>query len=239
MISVIIPTLNEAERLPALLQQLARESAPHEAIVVDGGSSDATREIAAAHQAKVILSVPGRGQQMVAGIHAASGDTLLFLHADSAFPTGGLARIEATLADRPDCPGGNFRLIFSGDSAFSRWLTGFYAWLRRHGFYYGDSAVFVRREVYDRIGGIRPIALMEDYDFNRRLERAGPTCCVVEPPLVTSSRRFEGRSATAIVWGWLEIHALYHLGVGPQWLAKRYEAQRRAARPRPMQDKPA
>ena len=239
MISVIIPTLNEAARLPALLRQLAEESAPHEAIVVDGGSSDATPEIAAAHQAKVILSVPGRGQQLAAGVQAARGDTLLFLHADSILPAGGLTRIEATLTDRPDCPGGNFRLIFSGDDTFSRWLTGFYAWLRRRGFYYGDSAIFVRREAYDRIGGIRPIALMEDYDFNRRLERAGPTCCIEEPPLVTSSRRFEGRSATAIVWGWLEIHALYHLGVAPGWLAKRYEAQRRRERLRPMQNRPA
>ena len=239
MISVIIPTLNEAERLPALLRQLAGENTPHEVIVVDGGSSDTTREIASAHQAKVILSVPGRGQQLVTGVQAARGDTFLFLHADSVFPAGGLARIEATLANEPSCPGGNFRLIFSGDSAFSRWLTGFYAWLRRRGFYYGDSAVFVRREIYDRIGGIRPIALMEDYDFNRRLERAGPTCCVEEPTLVTSSRRFEGRSAAGIVWGWLEIHALYHLGVAPHWLAKRYEVQRRMARPRPMRDRPA
>ena len=239
MISVIIPTLNEAERLPALLRQLAGENTPHEVIVVDGGSSDATREIASAHQAQVILSVPGRGQQLVAGVHAARGDTLFFLHADSVFPAGGLARIEATLTNEPNCPGGNFRLIFNGDSDFSRWLTGFYAWLRRRGFYYGDSAVFVRREIYDRIGGIRPIALMEDYDFNRRLERAGPTCCIEKPPLVTSSRRFEGRSAAGIVWGWLEIHALYHLGVAPHWLAKRYEVQRRMARPRPMQGRPA
>ncbi len=239
MISVIIPTLNEAERLPLLLDGLTREATPHEVIVVDGGSSDATREIASARQATVVLSVPGRGQQLATGVEAARGDTLLFLHADSAFPAGGLAHIEAALTERPDCPGGNFRLIFSGDSSFSHWLTGFYAWLRRRGFYYGDSAVFVRRAVYDRIGGIRAIALMEDYDFNRRLERAGPTHCITEPPLVTSSRRFEERSAPAIVWGWLEIHALYHLGVAPGWLAKRYEAQRRAARPHSMQNKPA
>src|SRR3546814_1395795 len=105
---------------------------------------------------------------------------LLFLHADSRFPAGGLGRIEETLAAAPEIGGGNFRLLFDGGDGFSRWLDGFYAFIRRHGFYYGDSAVFVRRSVYDALGGIRPIALMEDYDFVRRLEKAARTCCIVE-----------------------------------------------------------
>jgi hypothetical protein len=70
---------------------------------------------------------------------------------------------------------------------------------------------------------------MEDYDFTRRLERAGRTCCIIDPPLVTSSRRFDGRHPIAIVWGWLKIHALYHLGVPPRRLAGLYEAQRAGA----------
>ena len=68
---------------------------------------------------------------------------------------------------------------------------------------------------------------MEDYDFSRRLERAGPTRCIAEPPLVTSSRRFHGRRPAAIVWGWLKIHALYHLGVAPARLARLYDSDRR------------
>ena len=66
-------------------------------------------------------------------------------------------------------------MLFDGDDPFSRWLDGFYVWLRSHGFYYGDSGIFVRRDVYDTMGGIRPIALMEDYDFVRRLEAHGNT----------------------------------------------------------------
>jgi hypothetical protein len=70
---------------------------------------------------------------------------------------------------------------------------------------------------------MQPIALMEDYDFVRRLERAGPTICIDDPPLVTSSRRFTGRSPVAIVAGWLRIHALFHLGVSPDRLARIYD----------------
>ena len=231
MISVVIPVLNEARRLPDLLARLAGESCAHEVIVVDGGSRDGSAEIARRAGARVLRSAPGRGHQLAAGAAAASGETLLFLHADSRVPAGGLARIVEVLAREPQCPGGNFRLLFDGGTPFSRWLTGFYAWIRAHGLYYGDSAIFVRRAVYRALGGIRPIDLMEDYDFVRRLERFGPTCCIAEPPLTTSSRRFEGRHPIAIVWGWLEIHALYHLGVPPRLLARRYEAQRRRARP--------
>lgn len=227
MISIIIPTLNEAERLPSLLGRLAAEPVPHEVIVVDGGSDDATEFVARAADADVLRASPGRGQQLAAGTAAATGDTLLFLHADSRFPLGGLTQIERTLALNPDCPGGNFRLVFDGDSPFSHWLTGFYAWIRARGLYYGDSGVFVRRSVYDEIGGIRPIEVMEDYDFTRRLERKGRTCCIDDPPLITSSRRFEGRQPFSIVLGWLEIHALFHLGVSPRLLARRYESQRR------------
>ena len=230
MISIVIPALNEAKRLPGLLTRLAREPGAHEVIVVDGGSADGTETLARRAGARVMRAAPGRGQQLAAGAAAARGDTLLFLHADSNFPAGGLARIEQVLAGDPRCPGGNFRLIFDGDSPFSRWLTAFYAWIRARGLYYGDSAIFVRREVYRALGGIRAIALMEDYDFVRRLERSGPTRCIEDPPLITSSRRFEGRHPVAIVWGWLEIHALFHLGISPKVLVRRYEARRRNGR---------
>ena len=232
MISIVVPTLNEARNLPRLLAELAGEVPAHEVIVVDGGSDDGTDALARRAGVRLLPSAPGRGQQLAAGAAAARGEILLFLHADSRFPAGGLARIREALAARPTCPGGNFRLVFDGGTSFSRWLTGFYARIRSLGFYYGDSAVFVRRSAYEEIGGIRQIALMEDYDFTRRLERKGRTCCIEDPPLTTSSRRFEGRRPAAIVWGWIEIHLLFHLGVSPAVLARRYEAQRRRGRRR-------
>ncbi|MFQ5765238.1 MAG: TIGR04283 family arsenosugar biosynthesis glycosyltransferase [Rhodospirillales bacterium] len=229
MISVIIPTLNEARRVDALIRVLGREQTPHEVTVVDGGSADGTAAAARALGARVIRTAPGRGRQIAAGAGLARGDVLLFLHADTRFPEGGLAAVERALAGCPDAPGGNFRLLFDGADPFSRWLDGFYAWIRARGVYYGDSAIFVRRDAYGRLGGIRPIALMEDYDLVRRLEKAGETLCIGDPPLVTSSRRFRGRRPVAIVAGWLWIHALYHLGVSPGRLAKLYDSTRRRA----------
>ncbi|MFP6711681.1 MAG: TIGR04283 family arsenosugar biosynthesis glycosyltransferase [Rhodospirillales bacterium] len=222
MISVIIPTLNEAEYLASLLDSLARQKSDHQLLVVDGGSTDGTQNIAHKYSAEFVMSAKGRGQQLKAGAEFARGDILLFLHADSQFPSSGLAAIEKHIGDQANCVGGNFRLIFDGDTGFSRWLTKFYAWIRKRGVYYGDSGVFVRRGIYDKIGGIKAMALMEDFNFNRRMEKAGPTCCIIEPALITSSRKFEGRRSSAIIWGWLKIHALYYLRISPEKLAQYY-----------------
>ncbi len=227
MISVIIPTLNEAERLARLVTKLQRQMPRCEIIIADGGSHDGTVAFARALGTRVIRSAPGRGQQLVRGADIAVGDVLLFLHADTVFPAGGLACIDERLTSAPEIIGGNFRLLFDGHDAFSRRLTRFYAWMRRRGLYYGDSAIFVRRRVYQALGGMRLVALMEDYDFTRRLERYGPTCCIEDPPVITSSRRFQGRHPLAIIWGWLRIHALYHLGVSPDRLARLYDSERR------------
>lgn len=221
-VSVIIPTLDEAARLPALIAALRREVELAEIIVADGGSADGTGAVAQALGARVVRTAPGRGRQLRAGAAAASGEILLFLHADSVFPAGGVAALIAALDRDPVIPGGNFRVVFDGDSGFARWLTGFYAWLRRFALYYGDSGIFVRRAVYDAIGGVAPMPLMEDYDLVRRLERAGPTTRVDEPPLVTSSRKFAGRHPAAIFWGWSVVHILYWLGVAPERLARIY-----------------
>jgi glycosyltransferase involved in cell wall biosynthesis len=165
VISVIIPTLDEADNLPRLLAALRNHPAKHEIIVVDGGSRDGTFEIALAHRINALHARPGPGGQLCAGALQARGDVLLFLHADSIFPKGGLQRIEESLAGDPRLVGGNFRLVFDGASRFSKWLTCFYAQIRWLGFYYGDSGIFVRRRVYNNVGGFRPIALMVDWDF--------------------------------------------------------------------------
>jgi len=222
LISVIIPTFNEAENMHALLASLSSQTPVPQIIIADGGSSDATLKIAAEFEVQIVRSDKGRGQQLKAGAEQARGDILLFLHADCKFSKDGLAAIQNHLKDRPECVGGNFRLQFDGYNNFSRGLTKFYAWIRKRGLYYGDSGIFVRREVYAALGGIRPLSLMEDYDFTRRLEKIGSTCCIVNPALITSSRKFEGRRGSTIIWGWLKIHALYYLGVAPEKLAKNY-----------------
>ena len=118
LISVVIPALNEAPRLPRLLRALRAEPAGCETIVVDGGSEDGTAEAARRAGATLVLSAPrGRGQQMRAGAEAARGAALLFLHADTAFPPGGLLALGALLRERPEVVGGNFRLAFDGRTA--------------------------------------------------------------------------------------------------------------------------
>ena len=225
MISIIIPTLDEERSLPPLLAAIHQERAAHEVIVVDGGSQDRTLEVARDRGVRTLVSRPGRGAGIAIGAEASHGDVLFFLHADSTLPSGALNRINEVLSMDPNIIGGNFRLIFDGDTDFSRWLTGFYAWIRLLGFYYGDSGIFVRRSVYEALGGFRPIPLMEDLDFVRRLERFGRTCCIKDPPLVTSSRRFERRHPLEIVCGWVRIHALYWLGVSPDRLIEIYRTQ--------------
>jgi rSAM/selenodomain-associated transferase 2 len=223
LISVIIPTLTEAGNLPRLLDVLRNETTGHEIIIVDGGSCDGTVEIALSRGLCVLQAPRGRGSALCIGAGRARGHILLFLHADSIFPAGGLQRIDETLSADAGLIGGNFRLLFDGGSGFSKWLTGFYAQIRWLGFYYGDSGIFVRRRVYDALGGFRPIAVMEDWDFVRRLERFGRTCCIAEPSLITSSRRFQGRHPAEIVYGWVKLHFLYWLGVSPDRLAEIYK----------------
>lgn len=223
LISVIIPTLNEADMLPAALASLLGQRDPVEIIVCDGGSEDGTVSLAHAAGTRIVTTARGRGQQLAAGARLAAGDVLVFLHADTVLAPGALCAIERALAE-PSVGGGNFRVLFDGPSAFAAWLTGYYARLRRHALYYGDSVIFVRRTVYDSIGGIRPIALMEDYDLVRRLEAFGPTVCIETPPVVTSSRRFEGRRPWWIYVQWMIIHALYYLRVRPALLARLYRS---------------
>ena len=232
-VSIIIPTLNEASRIARLVRALRVIDPGCEIIVADGGSSDGTLERARDAGALATACERGRGQQLCHGADLATGDVLLFLHADTRLLRGAIDALRRRLAD-PGLIGGNFRVLFDGGTDFARWLTGFYAWFRRFGFYYGDSAMFVRRSVYEEMGGFRPVDLMEDFDFARRLRRVGRTTCIEEPPVVTSSRRFEGRRAPAIVAGWLLIHALFYLRMKPAVLARLYDSARsREARKQP------
>lgn len=227
-ISVIIPTLDEAHSLGATLQALARlgDGGRVEVIVVDGGSADATREIAREHGARLVLSARGRGAQMHAGAAVARADVLWFLHADTLPPPRAPQLILDALRCDANIVGGNFTVSFDGLRRAARFLTWLYPQLRKLGLCYGDSAIFVRASVYRQVGGFRPFPIFEDLDLVRRLKRRG-ALIHLGARVVTSSRRFEGRSFAFTFARWSFLQLLYWLGVSPHTLSRLYAPVRR------------
>ena len=228
LVSVLIPTLNEARELPHLLDHLAALHGDWEPIVADGGSCDATRQIAAHHPLlpRVVMQTGGRGAQLNAAARTAAGDILLFLHADSRLPRDAYASL-AEAYRAADVHGGNFALRFDdGSGAFERLLGAVYRLQRRHGLYYGDSSVWVRRARFDELGGFREIAIMDDYDFVRRLERTPGTTLCLPGPATTSARRWRRAGIARTVFAWWLIRRLYIAGVPPGRLTRLYRVVR-------------
>jgi rSAM/selenodomain-associated transferase 2 len=219
-LSIIIPALNEANSIGPTLDAVSHLSGWVEVIVVDGGSDDGTREIASVHGAMVIASEGGRGVQMHKGACAAQGEALWFLHADTVVPAEGAHLIVEALHDRRVVVG-NFNICFNGHGRAARFMTWLYPQLRRLGLCYGDSAIFVRRESYELVGGFRSFPIFEDLDLLRELRNVGR---IVHVPatVVTSSRRFEGRSFVIIFTRWVVMQLLYWLGVSPRRLGRFY-----------------
>ena len=226
-ISIIVPALNEAAGIAEILSALRQLDGEKEIILVDGGSTDDTRTLAAAGGATVITAPRGRGTQQHAGALQATGDVLWFVHADTVPPPHALTEILRHLED-PSVAAGNFGLLFDGPSRAARQLTAVYPFLRMIGLCYGDSGIFVRRAVYDAIGGFRPLALFEDLDLLRRLRKSGR---FVHLPsrIRTSSRRFEQRNFAVMWMQWTALQILYWCGVSPDWLARWYRHVRSQA----------
>ena len=224
LVSLIVPTFDEEEALPSLLDHVDALAGRWEVLVADGGSSDATMEIARKRGANVVRAPGGRPGQLNAAARQASGELLLFLHADSRLPAGAHASLVSVTAD-PAIGGGNFALRFDGDDPFARVLSAAYALQRRFGFYYGDSSVWVRREVFDLLGGYRELPIMDDYDFVRRLEAGYRTACVPGPAR-TSDRRWRRAGLVRTLFSWWTIRFLYVAGVPPRRLARLYRRVR-------------
>jgi len=224
-LSIIIPTWCEAAAIADTIS--AARACADEIIVVDAGGDDGTEDVARGAGATVVRgAMKGRGPQMDAGARAASGDVLLFLHADARLPPGARSAMESALAD-PDIGGGNFGLRFVPRTMLGD-VFGAVNFVRRFaGIYYGDSAIFVRREVYAELGGFRPLPLFEDYEFARRLERSKKTCFLWRVPVEVSDRRYAHQPLRTVAI-WAALQALYSAGASPEWLARFYADIRRA-----------
>lgn len=227
-ISIIIPALNEAQSIGETLEAATRVNDVVEVIVVDGGSADGTAEAARGRGARVVSAARGRGAQMHAGALAARGEVLWFLHADTLAPVDAGECIGRALLD-PRAVGGNFRIRFDGAGGAARFLTWLYPRLRLLGLAYGDSGFFVRRAAYERAGGFKPFPIFEDLDLLRALRRQG-RFVQAEACVVTSSRRFEGRSFALTFARWSLLQSLYWLGVSPHTLARLYAPVRGASK---------
>lgn len=227
-ISIIIPVLNEVKSLPITLQNTFQTVPNSEVIVVDGGSTDGTREAVSSlnFTVKWLNAPKGRGTQMNAGADEAGGDILIFLHADTLLPDNTAYLIERCLED-PLTIGGFFRIKFSPPTR----LTSFYAWgynLRSYfRIFYGDAALFVRREVFEEMGGYEASQLMEDIELILRLRRKGRLEYIREGTVTTSSRRFPSTLAgIKMLAVWSYLHILMALGVSQDKLEKLYPEKR-------------
>ena len=190
MISVIIPTLNEEKALPETLRHLLGQPGDFEVIVVDGGSADRTGEIVRGEpRVRLLTASKGRASQMNTGAGHATGDWLLFLHADTLLPEGALARLN-TLETDATVQAGGFLHRFSGTDWRLRMLSYFNnVRCRRSKIMYGDQAMFVRRTLFERLSGFPNESRLEDVLFSRKLVRI-VTPVLLAPPVVTDSRKF-------------------------------------------------
>jgi uncharacterized protein len=219
-VSVVIPTLDEERCLGAAIQSV---SADAEVIVVDGGSSDATREVAGREGALILTAPRGRGRQLDEGARAASGDWLVFLHADTTLETGWA---EALRALSPDVVGGAFRFaVASPRGGFRIVERAVSLRVRLFALPYGDQGLFVRREVYARIGGFPHLPLMEDVAFVARLRRAGPLAFPAVRAF-TSPRRWDRYGIVGTTLRNWSLLGLYAAGRSPERLARRYRPHR-------------
>ncbi|MFB2768906.1 TIGR04283 family arsenosugar biosynthesis glycosyltransferase [Pelatocladus sp. BLCC-F211] len=223
-ISIIIPTLNEAENIKAALAS-TQPSNYVEVIVVDGNSQDETAQIADSLGIKVILSAPGRAKQMNAGAAVASSEILLFLHADTRLPLGFDVMVREALT-QPGVIAGAFclrigaeqpslRLVEWGVNVRSRFLQ----------MPYGDQAIFLTRKLFDHIGGFPELPIMEDFELIRHLRSLGKIT-LIPVPVITSARRWLKKG----IWQTTLMNQIviiaYFLGISPQRIRNWYRREK-------------
>jgi rSAM/selenodomain-associated transferase 2 len=222
-LSVIIPTLNEAGCLAETVRQL-RPQGPHEILVVDGGSTDGTLDMAGGAD-RVLTGVRGRAAQMNLGAAHATGEGLLFVHADCTLEPDSLGAVRRCLA-RPGVAAGCFQMRVTAEGVLYRMIdAAATARVRLTGLVYGDQGLFVRRALFDRVGGFPPLRLMEDVFISMALRRHGRV--VVLPRRVyVSDRRWRRVGVLRQTFRNWTLTALAAAGVHPDRLARFYPVVR-------------
>jgi rSAM/selenodomain-associated transferase 2 len=221
--SIIVPVLYEQDTIEGLLDHIATIDGIDrcQLIVVDGDPEGGTIGRISNDRVIKLVSPPGRSRQMNAGAANATGDVLVFLHADTRLPRGALAGIDSALT--PDTAAGAFRLCFDSDRFIYR-LMSFFVTLRSrwNRLPYGDQVIFIRRRFFENIGGYKDIPIMEDVDIVRRIRRAGGNLRILDSAVRTSIRRMEAEGiARRVFKNWMMM-ILHNLGLPPHKLTRFY-----------------
>ncbi len=213
--------LDEADAIARTLSALRRGAPDAEIIVVDGGSADSSVELAEPLCDRLVAVSRGRARQMNAGARLSLGDAFAFVHADTLVPASFGGDIGAALSD-PAVVGGRFDVELDSSALLYRIIGAMISLrsrLSRTGT--GDQAIFVRRDVFERLGGFPELELCEDLEFSRRLKRAGRVACI-RSRVTTSARRWNRDGlARTVVRMWM-IRAMYLMGVSPARLKRMY-----------------
>ncbi len=210
-VSVVVPVRNEETQLSYTLESLLNQTAPPEqVIVVDGGSRDRTREVAASFPVELLtVTSGGRGNQIAQGVAVARGAIVVIAHADMVFPTNSLERIRQHLMEHPACPGGALGHRFCPP----RWRYRLMEWCdarrAQRGNSYGDQAQFFRREWLNAAGGFPALPIMEDVELAKLLRKLGPSA-YLDCPVVVSPRRFERLGFIRAIWQNWRFRRAYH-----------------------------
>ena len=233
-ISVIIPTLNEERTIMATLAHTASLGFD-ELIVVDGGSTDETPALVESYRLRSqssglspvqwVTAPCGRARQMNEGAKVSRGEILLFLHADAQLPEDAKTMIDRTLADQR-MVGGRFDVRFDRPSMWGTIISRMMNWRSRlSSIATGDQALFVRRPIFEQMGGFADMPLMEDIEFSRRLKRKGATAALTAT-VTTSFRRWERHGPLRTILLMWTLRFLYWIGISPSHLVEWYKAVR-------------
>lgn len=233
-ISIVIPTLDEATHITGTLETIASQTLSEnlkvELLIADGGSTDGTPEHVIEFferndtlPVRMFLSERGRAKQMNCGAHFASGDVLLFLHADTQLGKNALLEL-AHVMENPNTQFGYFAMQFDSDNPIAKYYASFTR-INSLLTHYGDSGIFARRDFFARVGKFPEQDLLEDVEFLQRAAQHADPCLIERAHVITSARRFEKNGYLWQMLSNIGIVGLYKLGASPNWLKQFYQGK--------------